>query len=212
LLESGIITDEKLSRDGWVDDKLTEAELGVQAADALVQFYKEYHGKDNETYRKASADCHALLDRLQTGAAKALANVRMPAVKSSDANLLQAAKGIVKECGAGAYERMVINYGPAHKVEKKSDAKVDGDYLRIWRWTEEWDEFQVTLAEKLEASPFGASKVEGATTKNEVGAHYRLVAYTLKRLSLGPSWKRLGVWVCADRIVGKKILEENIQK
>ncbi|HOX45459.1 MAG TPA: hypothetical protein PK668_17815 [Myxococcota bacterium] len=209
-LKPGVITEEMLSRDQLMEDKLAEAELGVQAAEALALFTKEYLGQDDADYRKAAADCHALLDRLQTGATKAMANVRMPAAKSSDAGLLQVAKGVVAKCGVGPYERMVINYGPAHKTERKSEAKVEGEYLRIWHWTEEWDEFQVTLAERFDASPFGPSKVAGA--KADAGPHHRLVFYTLKKLTVGPKWKTLGKWVCADRIVSKKIAKENIQK
>ncbi len=210
LLEPGAMTEDKLSNDGWVADKIAEAEAAVLAADALVQFYRDYKGKPEPKYVKAAADAHAMLDRLQTGAAKALANVRMPKAVSSDGALLAVAKAGIPKAGGGAYERMVINYGPAQKSQRMSDARVEGKYIRIWKWTEEWVEFQVTVAERFDENPFGESKIEGA--KQTKGAHYRLVSYLFKNLSKGPSWKRVGTWVCADRIVSKKIPKENIGK
>jgi len=209
LLEPGVVTEAKLASD-WATDKIAEAEAAVLAAEALAQFYRLYHGKVEPKYVKAAADAHALLDRLQTGAAKALANVRMPAAVSNDAALLAVARAGIPNAGGGPIERLVINYGPKNKSERQSDARVEGNYIRIWKWTETWVEFQVIAAERFDASPFGDSKIEGA--KREAGAHYRLVSYLFKNLSAGPNWKRVNTWVCASRIVGSKIPKENIGK
>jgi hypothetical protein len=80
-------------------------------------------------------------------------------------------------------------------TEQMSESRVEGEYLRIWTWTEEWEDYQVCAAERVGE-----------------GDNFRLVYYSLKYIHRGPSWKTLGAWYLTDRIVSNRILEENIDK
>ncbi len=195
LLAPGALTDDRLADQKWVAKALSEAEQGAEAAEALAEFRKQYHGKDDPELRETARQCLALLDRIGAGAAKVLGDTRMPEADSADPELLRIAAETLKnpDYGVGQYERMVVNSGKHHHEERKSEAEADGEYIKITTWTEVWDQFQVCLAE-------------------QIGGDYRLVYYTLKRLERGPSWKIVGRWFVSDRIVSRKILKENISK
>jgi hypothetical protein len=212
LLKPGVITEKLLTDQQWVASRTATAEQGLQAAEGLVAFYKDYYGQDDEVYIKAAADLRGLADRIQAGAGSALRDTRMPEAKSKDQELLRVATEVVKRVGAGPYERMVVSYDLHHFTEEKREARADGDYIKIWKWTEEWDEYAVTLAEKGAGVPTTA-KAGGANVA--VGANpedYYLVQYLITKIIRGPSWKTVGSWYCSERIVSRKILKENIAK
>ncbi len=195
LLAPGALTDDRLADTKWVAEALSQAEYGAEAAEGLAEFRKQYNGKDDPELRETARQCLALIDKLQAGAAKVLGDTRMPEADSADPELPQIAAETLKnpDYGVGPYERMVVNSKKYHHEERKSEAEADGEYLKITTWTEEWDQFQVCLAEQVEGE-------------------YRLVYYTLKRLERGPSFKIVGRWYVSDRIVSRKILKENIAK
>ena len=192
-LAEGVLTDKRLADDEWATRAGEDAEKGLEAAQSLVIFYKDYYGKNEPVYIKAASDLRGLADRIREGAAGQLRDSRMPTATSTASDLLAIAKEVVAKAGAGPFERMIINYGPADKSEARSDARIEGDYIKIWKWTEVWKEFQVALAEK-------------------VGADYRIVYYTIKKIDQGPSWLILNRWYCSSRIESRKILKENIGK
>ncbi|MFT3711302.1 MAG: hypothetical protein QM817_27030 [Archangium sp.] len=166
---------------------------GVEAAAALVIYAKEYKHEGVAEAEKTAADVRAFQSRVEARGKALIAKNRFPAASTSDPNLLGIARKILPDCGAGKVERLVINYGPAHKTGRMSSSRDEGQWIRITSWNEAWDEFQVVAAEPE-------------------GNDYRLVYYDLKHRSLGPSWTVTNRWYCSGRIPSGRILKENINK
>ena len=87
----------------------------------------------------------------------------------------------------------MITRGKKRHEQRMREAREDGQYLRIWKWTEVWEDFQVCAAEEVEGE-------------------LRLVYYTLKYLHVGPPWKTTKKWYVRGRIVSRRILPENVDK
>lgn len=195
LLKPDALTNERLANDSWATDALAKARSAAATAEAVAAFTKEWLGTDDADAAKAAADFTAAAAKIEAGATQAVAAARMPPARSTDETLLATAKDVLSDpaVGAGESRRMVVNAALQSHEERKSDAREEGDYIRIWTWTEVWDDYQVCRAEK-------------------VGADWRLVFYTLKYIHSGPKWLKLQKWYVRERIVSQRILEENIGK
>lgn len=189
------IKERNLADDDWVRKSLTRLDEAIEAARAQKLFDSLWHKKPSPQYDVLAASFAGLRTKLGGAAKRLLQQTRMPKAASTSAALRKIATETLakKKYGVGDYQRLVINSDKQTKTERKSEAKVEGDYLKIWRWTEKWDEFQCCLAES----------VEGET---------RLVYYTLKYLHVGPHWKPTGRWYVHQRIVSRRILPENVDK
>ncbi len=187
--------DARLANDAWATDALAKVRSAAATAEAVAAFTKEWLGTDDAEAAKAAADFTVAAGKIEAGATQALAAARMPPARSTDETLLATAKEVLSDpaVGAGEFRRTVVNAALQSHEERKSEARDEGDYLRIWTWTEVWDDFQVCRAEK-------------------VGVDWRLVYYTLKYIHSGPKWLKLQKWYVRERIVSQRLLEENIDK
>lgn len=195
LLKADALTPERLANDAWATDAAAKARTASATAEAVAAFSKEWLGKDDPDATKLAADFAAAASKIEAGAAQTVAAARMPAARSTDEALLATAKEVLSDpaVGAGESRRTVVNAALKSHEERKSEARLDGDYIRVWTWTEVWDDYQVCCAEK-------------------VGADWRLVYYSLKFVHSGPKWMKLQKWYVRERIVSQRILEENIGK
>jgi hypothetical protein len=211
-LEKGMITDARLLDEEWVAAAIKETEDGLGAAMSLVVYRKEYLGKDEPRYAKLATDLQGLSKLIQEKAVGALKNSRMPEAMSTDPKLLQVAKTVVARAGATGYERMVINYDVHSKSREGKDARVEGEYIVTRKWVEEWDEFQVALAEKVDPAALAAIQA-GEKRPASGGGDYYIVFYTIKKFTRAPAELSYPTdWFCSDWHVSRRILKESIQK
>lgn len=184
-----------LKNDTWVKRTLETIDKAIEAGIALNLFKQEWVGPQavDAKITATIANLRGLRGKLDASAKRVLAQTRMPAAASTSAALLATAKKTLKAKGYGPFKRVVINSAKTSKTERKSDARREGDYLRIWKWTEKWDQYQVCAAE-------------------QVDGNYRLVYYTLKYIHVGPPWKTVKAWYVSARIDSQRIPEENIAK
>ena len=182
-----------LKDDAWVKRSLETIDSSIEAGEGLLLFKKEWQGGDDPQITATLAQLRALRGKLDAAAKRVLAQTRMPKAASSDAGLLAQAQKTLKAKGYGPFKRLVISSALTSKTERKSDARREGDYLRIWKWTEKWDQYQIAAAE-------------------QVDGHYRIVYYTLKFIHVGPPWKTTQAWYVSGRADWQRILEENIDK
>lgn len=184
-----------LKDDAWVKKSLETIDKAIEAGNALNLFKQEWVGPQaaDPKITATVAQLRALRTKLDAAAKRVLAQTRMPKAASTDAGLLAQAQKTLKAKGYGPFKRLVINSALTSKTERKSDARREGDYLRIWKWTEKWDQFQVAAAE-------------------QVDGQYRIVYYTLKYIHIGPPWKTTKAWYVSGRADWQRILEENIDK
>lgn len=192
-------TDEKglpekwLKDDTWVKRSLETIDTAIEGGEALLLFKKEWHNAADPKISATLGKLRALRTKLDEAAKRVLAQTRMPKAESSDSSLLAQAKKTLQAKGYGPFKRVVISSAKTSKTERKSDARREGDWLRIWKWTEKWDQFQVATAE-------------------QVDGQYRIVYYTLKYIHVGPPWKTTKAWYISGRADWQRILEENIDK
>lgn len=189
------LSEANLGDDAWVAGVLLALRDGAQAADALRQIARDDLGKDDPALAQKATRLRAFAAQVEERGLKALAGARMPAAASTDARLIALARECLTnpEYGAGPYERLVVTSTPTRQTAKRSDSWVEGNYLYTRTWTEEWEELQVVLAEK-------------------VGEHHRLVTYVLKYVHRSAGMKPEGRWYCHQRWEGQRILPENIAK
>ena len=187
--------DDLLADDAWVAQCLTELREGAEAALALQRFGKDVFGKDEPALAQTAARLKAFAQGVEARGQKVLAGTRMPRAATSDAAL----ERLVRDClanpdyGVGKFERLVISSAPRRETAVRRDSWVDGNYLYVRTWTEEWDEMQVALAE-------------------HVGEHLRVVYYTLKFVHRSAGMKPEGRWYLHQRLESARILPENVGK
>lgn len=182
-----------LKDDAWVKKSLDYLDKGIEAGEGLILFKKQWRNQDDPETAAGVAKFRALRTKLDAAAKRVLAQTRMPKAASSDSGLLAQAAKTLKAKGYGPFKRLVISSAMTSKTERKSDARREGDYLRIWKWTEKWDQYQVAAAEQIDGQ-------------------YRIVYYTLKYIHIGPPWKTTKAWYVSGRADWQRILEENIDK
>ena len=184
-------TEANLANDSWQESTLEKLSEAIEAARALDAFAKGYHGRGDPTNAKAARDFVAVRKEIEAAMAKVLAETRMPEDKGGS-SLKDIANGAISRARWGDdYERIVVNKGKTHHEEPMSESRIDGNVKRTWTWTEIWDEFQICRAEQVDGD-------------------MRLVYYTIKKITQGPPWKKLGEWYVRARIVSRRILPENI--
>ncbi len=185
-----------LADDKWVEKALVELEQGAEAARAMVIWQKEYYRKDDPEHAKLATALIAATRKLDEAAKRVIADTRMPEQRG-DASLAAIAKKLLTDkkvkYGVGPYRRLVVNSKKQRESAEREEAREEGSYLVITKWTETWDHFQVCLAE-------------------EVDGTLRLVYYSFKYFVSAPKWKTRGEWFCSDRIVSRRILPENVDK
>ncbi len=186
-------SEEDLASDTWVAQVLQQAREGAEAALAMHQIARDLLGRDEPAFAQQAARLRAFVERTEARAQRAVASARLPAAASTDARLTALARECLSnpEYGAGTIKRLVLTSTPSRETAKRSDSWVEGDYLYVRTWTEEWEEFQVVTAEEL-------------------GEHHRLVTYTLKYVHRSSGMKPEGRWYCHARREGQRILPENI--
>lgn len=184
-------TERNLANDSWQEKTLRNLGEAIQAARAMDAFSRGYHGKPSAEHRAAAEEFVAIRKEIEGAMAKVLAETRMPADKGGSGLKDIATGAITRAKWGGDHKRMVVNVGKSHHEEPKSESRIDGDVKRTWTWTEIWDQFQVCRAE-------------------EVDGDLRLVYYTIKKITQGPPWKKLGKWYVGGRVVSRRILPENV--
>lgn len=193
LLEPGGVTEERLASDPWVADNTKALTEALEAVEARLIFSKEFLGKEDAEAAAAVSPIKEAQKKVEAGATRVLAAARMPESRSTDPELLEAAKAALEHAKYGPFERMAVNADKTHHVEKRKDSYVEGEYIVIRTWTDEYDTFQVACAEKVD------------------GVH-RIVYYSLKYFERTKPDSPLGRWFCSGRIVSQRILQENIAK
>lgn len=188
-------SDADLANDAWVAGVLRDLREGAAAAEALRLVQKGLFERDDPALGQQAAGLRAAAAALEERGQRALAGTRMPAAASTDPGLVKLARDCLAnpEYGVGPYERLVITSAPTRQTAKRSDRWVEGDYLYIRTWTEEWEEMYVVLAEKT-------------------GEHHRLVTYVLKLVHRSAGMKPEGRWYVHERWEGARILPEHIGK
>jgi len=189
------IKESNLASDKWVKDSLQTIDDGIMAANAKQMVLEKRFNKRDPKLMTLMVQLRQLRTKLADAAKRLLADTRMPAADSTDAKLLALAKSTVKRAkwDPSSWKRVVINRGKKRHEQRMREAREDGRYLRIWKWTEVWEDFQVCAAEEVEGE-------------------LRLVYYTLKYLHVGPPWKTTKTWYVRGRIVSRRILPENVNK
>lgn len=186
-------TEANLANDAWQESTMAKLSEAIEAARALDAFARGYHGKPDPASLKAAGEFAAARKEIEAAMAKVLAETRVPADKGG-ADLKQIAQAAITRAKWGdAHRRLVVNSGRSHHEEPMSEVRIEGDWKRTWTWTEIWDEFQVCRVEEVEGD-------------------LRLVYYTIKKITQGPPWKKLGDWYVRARIVSRRILPENVEK
>lgn len=175
---------------------LRELAEGLEGAQWLLAYQKEYLGAEDAGLRKQATEARSLRASIERDAVAALGGVRMPKADVNDPELVRIATAVLKdpEAGTGPFERPIVTVRKKHYTERMSESREEGDYLRITSWNEDWDDFEVAVAEKV-----GEEEV-------------RIVYYLLKQLNVGPSWKPLHRWFINRRTPDARILQENVAK
>lgn len=189
------IKENNLASDKWVKDSLQTIDDGILAANAKQMVLEKRLNKRDPELVTLMVQLRQLRTKLAGAAKRLLADTRMPAADGADGKLLALAKSTVKRAkwDPSTWKRVVINRGKKRHEQRMREAREDGRYLRIWKWTEVWEDFQVCAAEEVEGE-------------------LRLVYYTLKYLHVGPPWKTTKTWYVRGRIVSRRILPENVNK
>lgn len=181
--------------DQAVQKLLTNAREAVEGAELRATFARDYLGKPEPKDEQLLAKLRALLATVETRAQATFANARLPAAPTQDPELLEVAKRVLGEekgeFAPGEWKRMVINAPKQHYQTRRSSSTIEGDYIVIRSWNEEWDEFQVCLAEKVDQD-------------------WRLVYYSFRYYTVALSG--LNHWYCSARWVRNRIPEANIAK
>ena len=189
------IKEQNLASDDWVKKSLQTIDDGIMAANAKQMVLERRRKERDPKLVTLMVQLRQLRTKLADAAKRLLADTRMPAAASAEGALLGLAKSTVKRAkwDPSTWKRVVINRGKKRHEQRMSEAREDGRYLRIWKWTEVWEDFQVCAAEEVEGE-------------------LRLVYYTLKYLHVGPPWKTTKTWYVRGRIVGRRILPENVDE
>jgi uncharacterized coiled-coil protein SlyX len=170
---------------------LQEGLIAVDAAAALDAAVPRADAPDRVAQRSRIA---AALDKYQGSHTTALASVRMPAAKSSDADLIAVAEEVLKRPEYGyQWKRLVVNADVQHfdKMTGNIDENTSSDLVvSVYHWV--WDEFQVTTAEQRDGK-------------------WYLYANRLRHFTSGGPTTPTGRWILAERFEGSEILEENIE-
>ncbi|HBP18030.1 MAG TPA: hypothetical protein DEA08_09590, partial [Planctomycetes bacterium] len=146
------IKESNLASDDWVKKSLQTIDDGILAANAKQMVLEKRFNKRDPELVTLMVQLRQLRTKLAGAAKRLLADTRMPAADSSDAQLLGLAKATVKRAkwDPSSWKRVVINRGKKRHEQRMREAREDGQYLRIWRWTEVWEDFQVCAAEEVE--------------------------------------------------------------
>ncbi|MCE9582148.1 MAG: hypothetical protein K8T20_06620 [Planctomycetes bacterium] len=178
-----------------VNRMLKDVPLAIEGCQARLQVMKDYLAKADPEYEALLPQLLALYAKVEEGAKAAYENARLPEARSTSADLMAIAEKVLADPAteSGARKRVVINADKQHESERRSSERIDGEWIYVKSWTEEYDWFQVAAAEK-------------------VGADWRIVFYQLRRYTKALKGDSNHEWYCAERIVGKKIREENIEK
>jgi len=142
-----------------------------------------------------AAKVQKAIAHLQALAVAMLDTVRMPAVASSDAELLRIAEATLKvpDYKVNAWQRLVIN-APKVRRERHEGSLERGTVrstITVHHYV--WEEFQVATAEK-------------------VGDETWIFYNTLKRYESGDSTTPIGRWILSQRFESTRILPENVGK
>jgi hypothetical protein len=163
----------------------------VEAAEALAIFAEAYEGKPRPELKAQAKSFTAAMERATAGAKAALAATRMPQAKSQDSTLTDIAEKTLAKARYQGWLRLVINWELHHFNEMAQETREVGDRLVITTFPKEWDQFQVTVAEKH-------------------GDQVQLVAYDLKKYVRAGPGAPIGRWFVSERIVMGRILPENV--
>lgn len=195
LLEPKALEAIDFGDDQAVEKLITGAREAVEAAELRTTFARDYLGKPEPKDEQLLVKLRALLATVESRAQATYANARMPAAPTQDPELLEVAKRVLGaeqgELAPGEWKRMVVNAPKEHYQTRRSSSTIEGDYIVIRSWNEEWDEFQVCLAEKVDQD-------------------WRLVYYSFRYYTVALSG--LDHWYCSARWVRNRIPEANISK
>ncbi len=166
---------------------------GLAAVDAATALDAAVARTDAPDRAAQRAKIAAAMEKYQSSHGGALASVRMPAARSSDAELVAIAEEVLKRPEYGyQWKRLVVNADLQHfdKMTGSIDENTSSDLVvSVYHWI--WDEFQVTTAEQRDGK-------------------WYLYANKLRHFTSGGPTTPTGRWILADRFEGSEILEANI--
>ena len=165
--------------------------VAVDAAAALEAAVPRPDAPDRAAQRAKIAGA---LEKYQASHTTALSAVRMPAAKSTAADLIAIAEDVLKRPEYGyQWKRLVVNAELQHfdKMTGNIDENTSSDLVvSVYHWV--WDEFQVTTAELRDGK-------------------WYLYANRFRNFASGGPTTPTGRWILAERFEGSEILEENIE-
>ncbi|WP_395020968.1 hypothetical protein [Dongia sp.] len=178
---------------GKFEEYQKNLETGLVAVDAAAALDGAVARTDAPDRAAQRAKIAGALEKYQGSHSEALASVRMPEARSSDAELVAIAEEVLRRPEYGyQWKRLVVNADLQHfdKMTGSIDENTSSDLVvSVYHWV--WDEFQVTTAEQRDG-------------------RWYLYANKLRHFTSGGPTTPTGRWILADRFEGSEILEANI--
>ncbi|MBL8898940.1 MAG: hypothetical protein JNM84_14970 [Planctomycetes bacterium] len=185
----------KLLGEGRLEENQARLVEGAQIVAAVKAFDAALGRAARSELDELAAKIARAEEHLRQSALAALSSVRMPAARSEDPALLEAAATTLKhkDYGIPGWERLVINAAPQRKERWETSVSPGVVTTRLTTVHFVWDEFQVTTAEK-------------------VGEEHYLFYNRLKFFHSAGSTTPTGRWILSERFRSTRILPEHIQR
>ena len=171
-----------------------ELQQGIEYADTAMAYEKAMGMEVIDRTNKKKAYEKTLV-MIGSKAQAGLQSVRFPKVRSTNAELLKAAKTVLSNPSykVNPIERMEITYDKQTKKSSEGDIDFGAAQTNVTVTRYKWDEFAVTTVEK-------------------VGDKYFLYSNLMKFFHEGGTDVPTGKWTLGKRHQGSQILKENIHK
>lgn len=181
--------------EGAFDQNIERLQQGLHSIEVARAFEEGLGVKATADRAAQRRDIETAIEHMRKLAVSALAAVRMPKAKSTDAKLLKAAAETLKrkKYGVQPWKRLVINADVRRYEKEEGTIRPDTNVTRVTVYKYVWDQFQVTTVE-------------------QVGEEFWMFFNTLKFYHQADPLTPTQKWILSRRFKSTRILEENIEK